>query len=181
MRDLLDYSRPASLTWSSESVAEVLAEVRSICEPPARNAGVILWNGVAEELPELLMDRPRVVQVFQNLVDNAIRHSPRGGRVALEAALEGEAPVRSVVIRVRDEGPGFSDLALRRAFEPFFTERPAGTGLGLSIVERIVCQHGAKILIGNAAEGGAVATVRFPFAECRRPSGSGDASPAGAR
>jgi two-component system sensor histidine kinase FlrB len=164
MRDLLDFSRPASLTWSPEPVAGILEEVRSICAPLARSLGAILTCDSSDGIPEILMDRPRIVQVFQNLVDNAIRHSPRGGRVLVAAALEGEGSFRNVVVRIRDEGPGFSESALRRAFEPFFTERPSGTGLGLSIVDRIVRQHGAKILIGNGDRGGAVVTIRFPFA-----------------
>lgn len=178
MRDLLDYSRPASLTWSAEPVRGVLEEVHSICAPHARTSGVILDYGIPAGLPELLMDRPRIVQVLQNLIDNAIRHTPRGGRVLAEASLEGEGSSRTVALRIRDEGPGFSDSALRRAFEPFFTERPTGTGLGLSIVERIVQQHGAKILIGNGPDRGAVVTIRFPFAEAGRNEAADTGTPA---
>lgn len=151
--------------WTGREVAQLDAVLRDVrIGLGAQIAGSGARIEVAP-LPPVLGNRQALQRVFQNLVDNAIRHSPRGGRVTLDAALEGDGPSRNLVVRVRDEGPGFSDSALRRAFEPFFTERPAGTGLGLSIVERIVHQHGAKILIGNAAGGGAVVTVRFPYAE----------------
>jgi signal transduction histidine kinase len=105
------------------------------------------------------------VQVFHNLVENAVQHSPRGGAVEVEVAAEEEW----IVCAVRDGGPGFREGDLERLFEPFFSRRIGGTGLGLSIVQRIVDEHRGRIAAANRPEGGAVLTLRLPVA--------GDAAP----
>ncbi len=108
------------------------------------------------------MDRRRLTQVFQNLLDNAVRHAPPQSAVIVEAELMRVDGERWIDCRVRDAGPGFRPEDLPRIFEPFFTRRRGGTGLGLSIVQRIVEDHGGRIGAGNRAEGGAVVTVRLP-------------------
>jgi signal transduction histidine kinase len=108
------------------------------------------------------MDRSRMLQVLQNVIQNAVQHSPAGGRVVLDAGRrEGEG--RSWVwLSVRDAGPGFEADNLQRAFEPFVTRRPGGTGLGLSIAQRIVAQHGGALSASNHPDGGALVSVRLP-------------------
>ena len=113
-------------------------------------------------LPAVYADRQRVVQVFQNLVQNAIQHSPPGSRVNIAAGAAPEG--RAIWCAVRDAGPGFAPEDLRRLFEPFYSRRQGGTGLGLSIAQRIVEQHGGRIEAHNHPEGGAVVTVTLPAA-----------------
>jgi signal transduction histidine kinase len=91
------------------------------------------------------------VQVVMNLVDNAIDHSPKGGRVTVRH----DGPAERPRILVEDEGPGIPPNDLPKLFEPFFTKRQGGTGLGLSIVHRIVDQHGGWVMVENRKEGGA--------------------------
>jgi signal transduction histidine kinase len=107
------------------------------------------------------MDRQRLVQVFQNLIENAIQHSLSGGCIVVEAT---EVPLDGrdwISYAIKDSGPGFNPEDLPRVFEPFFTRRRGGTGLGMSIVQRIVEEHGGSIVAGNRPEGGAVIVVRF--------------------
>ena len=109
------------------------------------------------------MDRRHLVQVFQNLIENAIQYSPSGGCVVVEAEegwLDGRAWVSYAI---QDSGPGFPPEDLARVFEPFFSRRRSGTSLGLAIVQRIVEGHGGNINAGNRHEGGAVIVVRFPL------------------
>jgi signal transduction histidine kinase len=103
-------------------------------------------------------------QVFENLIINAIQHSPTGGTVRAAAHL-GEEPDVSVVCTVEDEGPGFPEEDIPRIFQPFFSRRRGGTGLGLSIVQRIVEAHGGSIVAANRAGGGAVFAVILPTME----------------
>src|SRR5262249_34555195 len=107
-------------------------------------------------------DEPRLQQVFQNLLQNAIQHSPRSGRVTLEVRAVADHERPGVLCSVRDSGPGFDVSDLERVFEPFYTQRRGGTGLGLSIVQRIVEQHSGRVLAGNHPGGGAAVTVWLP-------------------
>jgi two-component system sensor histidine kinase TctE len=100
-----------------------------------------------------------VGEALANLVDNALRHAPAGGRV--EIAVEAAPPS----VRVDDSGPGIAPEVRERAFEPFVRGRDAGgqgTGLGLAIVRDIAHLHGATVEIGTSALGGAAVTIRFP-------------------
>ena len=133
-------------------------------------------NQVPAGLPPVLMDRKRLVQVFQNILQNAIQLSPAGSAVTVEGATEDAAEGRTVVITVNDSGPGFAADDLPRAFEPFFSRRRGGTGLGLAIVQRIVEAHQGTVTVGNRPAGGAVISVRLPCAptetEPRRHGGA---------
>jgi PAS domain S-box-containing protein len=162
MQQLLDYGKPPRLDLSPAAPREVMAAAAVACAPLAARAGVEIALDVAADLPSPLLDRNRVVQVFQNLLENAIQHSPSGGHVLFRAvpAPEGIA----VRFTVEDNGPGFRPEDLDRAFEPFFTRRRGGTGLGLSIVQRITEQHGGEIAAANLSGGGAVMTVTLPLA-----------------
>ena len=165
MGDLLEYGKPTSLEFSEGALADVVAEAVQASRTLAEGARVALRNTVDGGLPRLRMDRRRLLQVFQNLLDNAVRHSPPKSAVVVEAErslVDGEAWIDC---RVLDEGPGFHAEDLSRVFEPFFTRRRGGTGLGLSIVQRIVEDHGGRILAGNRPGGGAEMTVRLPAAE----------------
>lgn len=167
MNDLLEYGKPGGPSLRlPESAASVVAEAVQHCLSLAQSRGVLLVNAVPVDLSSLLMDRARLVQVFQNLLENAVQHSPPGGRVVAE----GEQHGGDVVLVVRDSGPGVSPDDLPRLFEPFFSRRREGTGLGLAIVQRIVEEHGGVVSASNGPRGGAVITVRLP---CRAPAVAG--------
>jgi signal transduction histidine kinase len=156
MRDLLDYGKPAQLERVATPIEVVLEEALRACEPLARDLQVD--KRVPAGLPDVLVDRQRMVQVFQNLVQNALQHSPDAGTVAVEAGQAGT----SVWVTVRDAGPGFAQDDLPRLFEPFFTRREGGTGLGLSIAQRIVELHGGEIAAANHEGSGALVKVSLP-------------------
>jgi len=102
--------------------------------------------------------------VVHNLVDNALRHTPQGGRVDVGIYREGAR----VVLQVEDTGPGIPVSDLERVFEPFVRgSRPAGegSGLGLSIVKRIVERLKGSVTLENVPKSGLRVTVSFPAAE----------------
>jgi PAS domain S-box-containing protein len=162
MQQLLDYGKPFRLAVTQESPGEVMAAALKACQPLAGRAQVELAAAPAPGLPLLALDRNRILQVFQNLLENAIQHSPAGARVVLRAArAAGEGD--GICFTVEDTGPGFRPDDLPHIFEPFFTRRRGGTGLGLSIVQRIVENHEGEILAANRPEGGAAVAVTLPF------------------
>jgi signal transduction histidine kinase len=108
-------------------------------------------------------DARRLEQVLQNLTANALRHTPRGGRVRLEARSEGAG----LAISVSDTGEGIAAEHLPHVFDRFYKVDPAradagGTGLGLSIVKAIVERHGGTVAVASTTAAGTTFTVRLP-------------------
>jgi signal transduction histidine kinase len=162
MRDLLEYGRPTTQRIVRGPLPEVVAEAAQATLALAERRCVRVDSAVQGELPRVLMDRRRMVQVFQNLIDNAIRHAPDGGAVLVSSAVERSRDGGWIVCTVDDDGPGFPPGEEGRVFQPFFTRRRGGTGLGLSIAQRIVEEHGGSVAAANRLEGGARLTVRLP-------------------
>ena len=107
------------------------------------------------------------MRVFSNLCDNALRHTPSGGAVVIEARQQG----KMLEVAVTDTGKGISPEALSRVFDRFYradSSRQAttgGSGLGLTIVQAIVEAHGGTIRAENAPQGGARIIFTMPIAE----------------
>lgn len=175
MHQLLDYGKPLRLDLAPVEPAEAMALATAACDPLAQRSEVAVVLRAEEGLPLLHVDRGRLAQVFQNLIENAIQHSQRGAQVLFRAERAGEAGVR---FAVEDSGPGFLPGDLHHVFEPFFTRRRGGTGLGLSIVQRIVEQHGGEVTAANRPERGAVMTLFLPVRP-RRASVAGFLAQAG--
>jgi signal transduction histidine kinase len=197
MQDLMNYGHAAALVLAPGELQDVLAQAVRECATLARAAGVQVRVAEAAPLGPSLIDRRRLVQAFENLVKNAIQHSPAGGEVVLtarectcdEAQGSPESPTFWAVAlkspaapaddapwlecSVSDGGPGIRAEDLTRIFDPFFTRRRGGTGLGLPIAQRIVEAHGGHLIAGNRPEGGAVLVVRIPrrFAGGAAPAG----------
>jgi signal transduction histidine kinase len=170
MAELLDYGRPIATDLTRQSLSAAVARSIASCAALSEQAGVRLELELEGEpcRDAAPMDEPRLQQVFQNLVQNAVEHTPREGRVRLEVRPERRCGRAGVLCAVHDSGPGFDPAHLPRVFEPFFSHRPGGTGLGLSVVQRIVEQHSGHVEAANHPEGGAVVTVWLP-AEPPRP------------
>jgi PAS domain S-box-containing protein len=166
MHDLLEYGKPTAPEFTEGSMREVVLQAMTMCTAHATDLGVRLVCNVPGELPNLKIDKPRLVQVFQNLLENAIQHSKDGGAVTVTAGEVRYDDERWIECAVADEGPGFRDADLPQVFKPFFTRRRGGTGLGLSIVLRIVDEHGGTAWAANRPHqegGGGVVTVRLPI------------------
>ncbi len=162
MNDLLDYGRPSSQVAAVGSIAPGVAQAVNACAGLARQSKIQIRNRVRGDLPQIGMDRRRLVQVFQNLIENAIQHTPEGGKVDIDADAEhGSNGEDMISCTVSDTGSGFSEADLPQIFEPFFSRRRGGTGLGLAIVQRIVQEHGGSIHARNRASQGAQIEVRL--------------------
>jgi two-component system sensor histidine kinase QseC len=115
----------------------------------------------AEDDWRLLVDAHCLDVLLQNLVSNAVQHTPEGGQVVVCLQAEPDA----VSLCVQDSGPGVPAAQRSQVFEPFFRQGPAqGAGLGLAIVARIVELHAARITLGDSPQGGLQVCVRWPRA-----------------
>ena len=130
----------------------------------AQEAGVELKTRIAADLPEIVADRRAVNQILINLISNAIKFTPHGGRVSVSAICDGP----KLVVMVEDTGVGIGEADLPRLGEAFFQARAAydrrhdGTGLGLSIVKGLVRLHGGDMDIRSRLGAGTQVTVRLP-------------------
>jgi PAS domain S-box-containing protein len=142
----------------------LLNDIVVIHSPAAQEQRVKIQLQCPDELPRILGDPSQLVQLFVNLLRNAIEAMPDGGTVSIEVDhLPGRTTADSVVVRVIDEGAGISPSVRAKIFEPFFTTKPAGTGLGLSICREIADFHRARLaLLPRSSFGGTIAEVEFP-------------------
>ncbi len=107
-------------------------------------------------------DRFRLKQVFRNLFENALAACPAPVRIEVHCAEITRHGRPTILLAVRDNGPGMSQEQRRRAFEPFYTTKSKGTGLGLAITKRIVEAHGGQISVRNGASTGAEFLIVLP-------------------
>jgi nitrogen fixation/metabolism regulation signal transduction histidine kinase len=112
------------------------------------------------ELPvTLLADREQLRRVFINMFRNSIQAMPGGGTILLETSVE----ERTVVLRVKDNGPGIPPEVLSRVFEPNFSTKSEGMGLGLAIAKKVIEDHGGTIRCESAVGHGTSFEIRLPL------------------
>jgi len=166
--DLLDLSRIESGGWVPQpakvDAAAAAHEAILPCRESAGAKGVTLDVSVPDEAATVVADPTAVRQVIANLVDNAIRYTPRGGRVTVFA----EREPNGAWIGVRDTGVGIPLEHLPRIFERFYRVDPArsreagGTGLGLSIVRHLAEAHGGRVRADSTIGRGTAVAAFFP-------------------
>ena len=145
------------------AVADLVADVTDLYSFIAEEKGVVFETRVGAA-GAVSVDRGRMRQALANLVDNAVKYTPPGGRVTLEAERR-EAVTRIVV---RDTGPGIAADELSRIWERLYrserTRHERGLGLGLSFVRAIVEAHGGRVEVESERDSGSVFTVVLPEA-----------------
>lgn len=120
-----------------------------------------LQRSIPPDMPLVKLDFGLMEQVIYNLILNATQHAPSGSNIRFEADYENGF----LIIRITDEGPGFTTEQLSRLFTKFYrvnSTRSGGLGLGLSIVKGLVEAHKGSISVRNAPSGGAVFTILIP-------------------
>ena len=147
------------------SIPPLLHDIVAIHSPTAHEQQVKIELHCAEDLPKIHGDPGQLVQLFVNLLRNAVEAMPDGGTITIEADRpKGRVGTDSVVVRVIDEGVGIDPTVRPKIFDPFFTTKPSGTGLGLSICREIADFHRARLALvpRSLIDGGTAAEVEFP-------------------
>ena len=168
--DLLDLARVegGGGMWRTQQVpvAHLLERVRHRHDPALIERRITLETEQSPDVTVVIGDQNRIEQALQNLVANAIRHTPVGGRVLVRAAMTREG----TTLTVEDTGPGIPPEHLERVFDRFYkvdesrtgTDTPSGSGLGLSIVRAIVARHGGTVSASNLPGAGARFQIVLP-------------------
>ena len=155
VNEFRDYARLPAAQLKPLDLNALVSEVLTLYAT-AQEAGTLGFVA-ANDLPLIIGDPTQLRQVIHNLVQNALDaatdsanpHTPPQVRVKTEVARTEQGAVRVVRLHVIDNGAGFPDKVLKRAFEPYVTTKSKGTGLGLAVVKKIADEHGARVRISN--------------------------------
>jgi signal transduction histidine kinase len=169
IEDILDVSRVISgklaLHLTPTNVADAVSAAIETVTPAAAAKEIVIEAEVADRTETITADADRLQQIVWNLVSNAVKFTPKGGRVAVKVGRQGS----DVFIRVSDTGEGIRPTVLPIIFERFqqadasTTRRHGGLGLGLAIVKQLVAAHGGSVQAESAGVGlGATFMVQLP-------------------
>jgi signal transduction histidine kinase len=152
------------LDMQSDNIEKVFSEVQEIMALCAKKHDVELSFASADNLPKAEFDRAKMIQVLTNLVSNAIKFTPKGGRVFVDVQKQDDDWVTSI----RDTGIGIPKKALNKIFDRFYRvnrrgKQIPGTGLGLASVHKIVMMHGGRIEVESQVNQGSTFTVFLPL------------------
>jgi NtrC-family two-component system sensor histidine kinase KinB len=158
LNDLLDLTvleqGNTDLRREKTSPAELIQSAADLMRDALRSKEIKLDCDVEPDLPAVLVDRQRIYHVFTNLIHNAIKYSPQGGEIVMQARRSDDQGVQFSVL---DRGPGIPEDYHDRIFDRFFrvpNQTKTGAGLGLSIAREIVLAHGGRIGAKNRKKGG---------------------------
>ncbi|AGI26917.1 KinB sensor domain-containing domain [Pseudomonas sp. MT3] len=163
--DLLNFSRYQSGTQKLDlqpcDIVEILAQARQRFEGQARSQNIAIELETAADVPPINLDRLQIERVIDNLISNALRHTPDGGVIRLQARCHEER----VAIAVEDNGDGVPFSQQSRIFEPFVQvgHKKGGAGLGLALCKEIVQLHGGRIVLHSQAGKGSRFYLLLPL------------------
>jgi signal transduction histidine kinase len=168
INDILDLSKVEAgmvdLELSTFNLGDVLDAVVTLVRAPATRYGVTLSLEVDRGVADITADERKVKQILLNLLSNALKFTPEGGRVALKASLAD----RLVEVAVSDTGIGIAAADQEIIFEEFrqvggeYTRKREGTGLGLALARKFVLLHGGSIAVSSAPGTGSTFTFTLP-------------------
>ena len=157
------------------NVHQLLERVALLLEEEATSLGVQFVRRYDPSLPPIMADEDRMVQVFHNLVRNAIEAMPGGGRLTLVTRLSmnplfakvdlGQGQKSLAEIQIADEGQGMPEATRDKVFTPFFTTKDRGLGLGLALCHRIIEEHKGAIQVTSEPGRGTAVSCFLPIAK----------------
>jgi signal transduction histidine kinase len=165
LRDVLSFSREARYHLRHYNINDLVLESLRYFQDILAERSIKVETELSDKLPEVLIDRDQLIQVFNNLISNAIDAMPEGGTITLSTRVDTEHNVNFVVVDVVDTGHGIPEDKIDRLFEPFFTTKEIGhgTGLGLSICKKIMEEHRGRIKVCSIVEKGTSFSLYFPY------------------
>jgi len=144
-------------------VNEAILDVIALTQSEVVRHGVLLWTQLAEDLPPIEGERIQLQQVVMNLIVNAVEAMTALDHGAREVHICTKAdPTGSVLVAVRDSGPGLDPTSLDRVFQPFYTTKPDGMGMGLAICRSIIEAHGGQLWATSNEPRGAAFQFAIP-------------------
>lgn len=166
IQNLLSFSREQSPEKTVCSIKVILEEVIGFVKYQLESDGIEIHKSFAQDLPDMLLDKNQLQQVFLNIINNS-HQALKGLKREKIITINSFVKSRSVIVEITDTGTGIGEDILDKIFDPFFTTREVGEGrgLGLSICFGIIKEHGGNIKVDSVLDRGATFTVELPFEE----------------
>jgi signal transduction histidine kinase len=159
-------ARQLPLELGETDLGHLIRTTADSFRPEMESKGISLETKLADDLPRLAVDQARLAQVLQNLLANALRHTPPGGTITVEAGPEADF----LYLTVADTGEGIAPAHLPHIFDRFYRTDPGrsrdrgGTGLGLAISRALIEAHGGEIRVASPGPGqGTIFTIQLPL------------------
>ena len=154
------------LRFENVSIANVIDSVLPMFETKAAEKSLTVEKHISDELPLILADRDKMAQILVNILDNAVKFTPSGGKISISAVQDDSG---FVVVKVTDTGMGIQKMEIPRLGERFYradktrSRELGGTGLGLSIVKHLMKAHNGSIDIESQVGKGSTFSLAFPI------------------
>ncbi len=156
---LLECARPRPSQFIQQDFYAIIEHTVELLQAQLDNKSVQLrlqWQG---KKALLYCDRDQMLQVFLNLIMNALQHVNHGGHIVITSHMDGQ----QLEVCIADDGAGIADTDKAKVFEPFYTRRQEGIGLGLTVVQQIILAHHGKIFVTDSEMGGACFHIVLPI------------------
>jgi two-component system sensor histidine kinase BaeS len=175
IKELKDLSlaevRQLTLEKSLVEINHLMSRAVALLRPMAEEKEIEIVCTLQSGLPEIMADADRISQIFYNIITNAIRYTPNQGRIEVSTLIVEQKRKASILLSIRDNGPGISEEDLPYVFDHFYRgeksrdRKSGGTGLGLAIVKELVEIHGGHITVESRVGAGTVFHVLLPVEE----------------
>lgn len=172
LEGMLDFTRIRPREMRSHNIHAILDRVLLLLEDTARKNSIVLIRQYDPSLPDVMGDEGQIIQVFLNIIKNAIEAMPNGGRLSVITRVSDlftsvqtdEKKRQLMVVKIVDTGRGMSQAHLEEIFSPFFTTKETGLGLGLALSYQIVQEHMGMIRVESREGEGTTFSVYLPLA-----------------
>ena len=159
LREQLTLERHLQPVLRPVDINHILRDVRKLLSHGVLSSQISLMGELQDGLPVTVGDANQLKQVFLNIIGNAIQSTEDGGTITVSSSQRGD----TIVVRIRDTGPGIPEDVMSKLFVPFFTTRKSGSGLGLAVTRRIIENHGGEISVESKVGEGTVFQVVLPI------------------
>jgi len=165
VRKLLDFARESEMETEAIEVEDLINRTLALASNPIKLAKIKVKGEIHSDIPQVYGDRQQLIQVFLNIILNALDAMPKGGELTI--SIYNTQDRENVAIAFTDTGLGIPQHKLRDIFDPFYTSKRSGkgTGLGLSVSLGIVEKHGGEIKVSSQVNQGSTFTVLLPAAK----------------
>lgn len=163
IKQLLFYGARQELNRIPLNIQALVKEVIALNQGLLRSKSIKVKKEFSDDMPPLIADRDKIIQVLINIVQNAIDASEESGAIDIVCGIDKNTD--SVIIRIKDRGPGIPEEYANRIFDIFFSTKKGNAGMGLAISKKIVTDHGGDIGIETRKGGGTVFSIELPLRE----------------